>query len=149
MKSMTKAAAPALSALALVFAMGTGGVDAASTNTPPPQTALKAQPAQQQVQVQCYLRETAERNLKDQFNMSVRESVETPVWENLKIYANNRGGWFLIGEPKDNAMIHGATKDMKISCLLEGDSEGNTYGKYPADVHKKPWYKQFFEMTMT
>ena len=133
MSLMMKAVAPAVSALALVFMVG-------ATNAADATGVAPKGPTAQQAEIQCYQTDDLKNGLKKEFNMEAKESGDHPSWR-LQIYANDAGGWFLAGEPKDNKIVQGATPDMKLSCLLEGDTKGG----YPDQVKQTPWHKQFFQ----
>lgn len=140
MSLMMKAVAPAVSALALVFAVGTTNAEDAKGIAPKGPTAQE-QGQEQQGAVECYQTGDLEAGLKRQFNMVAKEKGDHPDFR-LQIYANDTGGWMLAGEFKDNSKVRGATPDMKVSCLLDANAEG---GGYPDEVKQKPWYQEFFK----
>ena len=136
MSLIMKAVAPAVSALALVFMVGATNAEDAKSIAPKGPIAQEQQGA-----VECYLTGDLEAGLKKQFNMVVKEKGDHPDFR-LQIYANDTGGWMLAGELKDTSKVQGATPDMKVSCLLDANTEG---GGYPEEGKQKPWYQQFFQ----
>lgn len=128
MSFIKKTAAPVISALALVFAVGAASAEGPS----------KVQSSPGKRQVACYLKSDLESGVKEQFNMTARERGENEQFD-LQLYANDEGRWLLAGEPKDHSMIPDVPPEVKLSCVL-----GNDVAGYPDLVQAAPWYKEYF-----